>query len=257
MLRDATADDPKLYAFLESLLCEPQVIDKNRIVTEEKGIMAGTPLSSFYANLYLKDLDRWFWERRIPYARYSDDMILFAPTKEECEAYAQKVRDVLGESGLRLNPEKESFSEPHRMWSFLGFSFCGGTVDIAPVSAAKIKDKMHRKARALARWRDRNHLSGEKAATAFIRIFNRKLMESGADHELTWSYWFFPVITTAESLRMIDLYAQDCIRFLVSGTRTKARFNVRYADIKRLGYRSLVHEYYAHRKAEAEEQSSE
>ena len=250
MLRTVTADDPELYAFLERLLTEPQVLDKHRIITEEKGIMAGTPLSSFYANLYLKDLDRWFYERHIPYARYSDDIILFAPTKAECEACAQHVRDVLAEHGLRLNPDKEQFSEPHQPWTFLGFCYAGGTVDIAPASVQKLKHKMRRKARALARWRDRNHLTGEKAAAAFIRIFNRKLLESGSDHELTWSYWFFPVITTADSLQIIDRYAQDCIRFLIGGTRTKARYNVRYADMKALGYQSLVHAYYTHREDE-------
>ena len=41
-----------------------------------------------------------------------------------------------------------------------------------------------------------------------------------------------------------DLYAQDCLRYLLSGKRTKARFNVRYEDLKALGYRSLVNAYY-------------
>ena len=36
----------------------------------------------------------------------------------------------------------------------------------------------------------------------------------------------------------------------MSGKRTKGRFDVRYADLKRLGYRSLVHEYYAFNKEE-------
>ena len=97
---------------------------------------------------------------------------------------------------------------------------------------------------ALARWRDRNGLDGEKAAKAFIRVFNRKLFENPVDNDLTWTYWFFPVINTADSLRTIDRYAQDCVRFLVSGKRTKARFNVRYEDMKALGLRSLVHTYY-------------
>ena len=53
------------------------------------------------------------------------------------------------------------------------------------------------------------------------------------------------MITTDESLRRIDHYAQDCIRYLLTGKRTKGRFDARYADIRALGYRSLVHEYYA------------
>ena len=155
------------------------------------------------------------------------------------------VRAFLAEKGLSVNPSKEDFYTPGIGWTFLGFSYRDGVVDIAPATVKKLKQKMRRKARALQRWRKRNGLSGEKAAAAFIRIFNRKLLENSADSDLTWSYWFFSVIDTADSLHEIDLYAQDCLRFLISGTRTKARFNVRYEDLKKLGYRSLVHAYYS------------
>ena len=103
---------------------------------------------------------------------------------------------------------------------------------------------MRRKTRALKRWQQRNDLEGEKAAAAFIRIFNRKLLESPQDHELTWSYWFFFFFNTTESLQQLDHYAQECIRYLISSRRTKSRFRVRYQDIKKLGYKSLVHEYW-------------
>ncbi len=112
---------------------------------------------------------------------------------------------------------------------------------------------MRRKTRSLQRWRQRNGVDGTRAAKAFIRIFNRKLLESPADSELSWCYWFFPVINTADSLREIDAYAQDCVRYLVSGRRTKARYNVRYGDMKALGYRSLVHAYYEGEKEPSEE----
>ena len=106
---------------------------------------------------------------------------------------------------------------------------------------------MRRKTRALQRWRQRNELSGEKAALAFIRIFNSKLFECSENSDLTWNKWFFSVINTDTSLRIIDNFAQDCVRYLVSGKRTKSRFNVRYEDIRSLGLRSLVHEYYLKR----------
>ncbi len=252
-LRETLADDPELYSFLAALLSEKEVLEKGNPVIEEKGIMAGTPVSAFYANLYLKDLDRFFYERRIPYARYSDDIILFAPSREEAAAYAAFVREFLAGKGLAVNPDKESFSLPEEGWTFLGFSYREGVVDIAAATVEKLKKKMRRKTRALARWRDRNELEGERAAKAFIRIFNRKLLENGADNELTWSLWFFSVINTDASLKIIDAYAQECIRFLVSGKRTKARFGVRYENMKELGYRSLVHEYYAYEKGKKEE----
>ena len=244
-LRELLADDPALLAFLTSLLTEPCVLYGGREVPEQKGIMAGAPLSAFFANVFLRELDRSFCEKRVPYARYSDDIIVFAKNEAELEAPAGEIRAFLSLRGLALNPDKEERFSPQTGWVFLGFRYCGGQVDIAPASVKKLKQKMRRKARALTRWAKRNGIEGEKAARAFIRVFNRKLFENPADNELTWAYWFFPVITTAESLRALDRYAQDCVRFLVSGVRTKARYNVRYEDLKALGYKSLVHEYYA------------
>ena len=245
MLEEVTREDPALFSFLRRLLTEPEVLDHGRTIAEEKGIMAGTPLSSFYANLYLKELDRRFWEAGVPYARYSDDILFFAPTREETETHAAGLRAFLGERGLALNPEKEHFGTPGEGWTFLGFCQRDGVIDIAPATVQKLKGKMRRKTRALARWRDRNGRTGAQAAGAFLRVFNRKLLESPEGSELSWSRWFFPVITTAESLGEIDRYAQDCLRVLISGRRTKGRYRVRYEELKRLGYRSLVHEYYA------------
>ena len=250
MLAEALGEDRRLYGFLSALLGEERALSGRETVREQKGIMAGTPLSAFYANLYLRELDRHFARRGVPYARYSDDIILFAPDRAGAEALAGEVRTILTEHGLGLNPAKEELFDPAEGWTFLGFRCRGDTVDIAPASLEKIKGKMRRKSRALMRWRQRGGYGGEKAAAAFIRVFNRKLLESPPDNDLSWSRWFFPLLTTADSLRDIDRYAQDCLRWLVSGKRTKGRYDVRYEDLKRLGYRSLVHEYYAFQKEE-------
>ena len=244
MLHKSLYDDERLYLFLSSLLTESHVIEDNEIISEEKGIMAGTPLSAFYANLYLKELDSYFAEKGVLYERYSDDIILFADSMQKCELYAEFLKSFIADNGLKINNAKESFSTPENGWTFLGFSYKDGIIDIAPVSVIKMKHKMRRKTRALQRWKKRNGLDGEKAALAFIRIFNKKLFEGSENNDLTWNKWFFSVINTDKSLRIIDNYAQDCIRFLISGKHTKSRFNVKYDDIKKLGLKSLVHEYY-------------
>ncbi len=248
LLKDALSDDPALYAFLSSLLSEERVIDRGRIITEKKGIMAGTSLASFYANLFLSGLDRYFYDRKAVYVRYSDDIIVFAESREAIDAYAGHIRSYLDLNGLSINPKKECFTEPGEVFSFLGFSVDGLDVDISPVTKKKLKMKMKRKRDALKRWHRRKELPSVNAAKAFIKVFNRKLFESSDDNELCWAKWFFPVINKTESLHEIDLYAQDCIRYLISGKHTKSRFNVRYDDIKALGYRSMVHEYYSYDK---------
>ena len=247
-LAKSISDDPRLLSFLIDLLEEREVLDNGTPIVEEKGIMAGTPLSAFFANLYLRDLDLFFQDAGTVYARYSDDIILFAQSEAEIEERAAVVRAHLHNCGLTINPDKECFFSPEDGWIFLGFQYRKGILDIAPASVKKLKQKMRRKSRALKRWHERNCLESEKAARAFIRVFIRKLFENAADNELTWSYWFFPVLNTDKSLRELDHYAQDCIRFLLSGKRTKARYNARYETLKTLGYRSLVHEYYLFRE---------
>lgn len=238
-------DDEKLLSLMKTLLKEETVRDRDNIITEQKGIMAGTPIASFYANLYLKELDEYFKELGVLYARYSDDIIVFANNADELATYKQVILEHLNNKGLMVNPDKEVTATPEDGFTFLGVEVKNGNIDIAPASVIKLKQKMRRKARALDRWYHREGLDGTKAAAAFIRIFNHKLLEVNDDSDLTWSLWFFPVITTAKSLHEIDLYAQDLLRFLISGTHAKSRYNVRYEDLKELGYRSLVNEYYS------------
>ncbi|MBR6487337.1 MAG: hypothetical protein IKT20_00340, partial [Clostridiales bacterium] len=74
VLEETVTDDENLLSFMKALLKEEKALYEDKMITEEKGIMAGTPIASFYANLYLKDLDEWFRDRGILYARYSDDI---------------------------------------------------------------------------------------------------------------------------------------------------------------------------------------
>ena len=160
------------------------------------------------------------------------------------------IRQFLSEAGLSVNPKKEQYTAPGEPWSFLGIRCQNGTIDLSPVSVEKLKAKMRRKTRALMRWKARKGADGPRAARAFIRTFRRKLFENPVKQELTWARWYFPLITTADSLKILDAYSQQCIRYLATGTRTRAAYNFRYEDMKALGYISLVNRYWAFRSGE-------
>lgn len=245
ILKQAISDEPELYRFLESLLTNPGVWDQGNLISEDKGIMAGCPLSTFLANLYLSELDQLFFDNRWIYARYSDDIILFASSREELDTRISIMHQLLASKGLRINPDKEAFTQPGEPWVFLGICYRQGVVDVAPVSVEKIKSKMRRKTRALRRWADRKNLDGIHAARAFIKSFNHKLFENPISNDLTWARWFFPLITTDKSLQEIDHYAQQCIRTLATGRHTKSAYNFRYEQMKEMGYISLVNRYYS------------
>ena len=245
LAKDVLGDEqPRFLAFLCEFLRNPFVTEQGRRFEDRKGIMAGNPLSSFLANLYLAEMDRAFAERQIPYARYSDDIIVFGRSREEIDAYRDEILGFLAAKDMSVNPNKVFYAEPGEAWDFLGITYQNGTIDVARASVEKLKHKMKRKARALYRWKVKKGASDEKAIRAFIRHFNRKLFDNPMKSELTWCRWFFPVITTDKSLKELDSYMIENIRFLVTGKHTKANYNLRYETIKGYGFKSLVHAYY-------------
>ncbi|HJC52245.1 MAG TPA: RNA-directed DNA polymerase [Candidatus Alistipes merdavium] len=234
-----------LCRLIADLLTNPHVaLPDGQITCERKGIMAGVPLASFLANLYLNDLDWHFHRQGMLYARYSDDIILFASSAEEREMAIDYLHDYLQAHRLTINEKKEVVTGPSQKCTFLGVSFENGVFDVSEVSASKLKMKMRRKSHALLRWKARKGVDNDKAARAFVKAFNRKLYDNDAENELSWSRWFFPIINTTRTLTLIDHYMQDCLRYIATEKRTKGRYRFTYEEMKALGYRNLVHEYY-------------
>ena len=244
LLEKTLSDDKRLFDFLKNLLSNPYALKDEKKVEMKKGIMAGVPVSSFLANLYLSELDKWFYERKITYVRYSDDIIIFGESEEAVKDHSETIKQLLSEYKLTVNPSKEIYVKAGDRWEFLGFSYHRGVVDISDVALSKLKSKMKRKARALVRWREKKNLEPYKAVKAFIKKFNMKLYSNADDNGITWSRWYFPVINTDKSLKALDNYMQDCIRYIAKGDYSKSRYNFRYEDMKRLGYKSLVNSFY-------------
>ena len=212
--------------------------------------MAGLPVAPFLANLYLSQVDHHFVAQSRPYARYSDDIIIFAETEAEVVRCREELGELLSRHGLEVNPDKENLSAPGEAWEFLGIAYRHGEIDLSGATKAKLKGKIRRKARALRRWMLRKQAEPERAMRAMIRAFTRKFFETGrSSSDLTWARWFFPLLTTDKGLGEMDAYLQDYIRYIPTGRHCRGNYRVRYSDLKRLGYRSLVHEFWAFRQA--------
>ena len=241
-------DDERLLEFLSSLLRQGKCVWQGEIKEEKRGAMAGVPLASFFANVYLADMDRAFEERGIPYCRYSDDIIVFLDSKEELDETFEYIKGKLKEKGLELNPDKYGEFRPGEEWTFLGFSYRDGKIDLAPSTVEKMKGKIRRKARKLYRWRMKKGASFERAARAMINGFDRKFYDLSGDNDFTWTRFYFPVISSAEGLKEIDSYMQKYLRYLSSGRHYKGNYKISYEELKKLGYTPLTAEYYRWKK---------
>ena len=249
ILKETLADDLPLYCFFEKMLTNPNVLI-NKVVSEEHhGVMAGTPTAPFLADLYLKELDWYFHNNGIIYARYSDDIILFAPDFETLQQHKATLLQFLEKYQLEVNPSKEKVYAPDEAYEFLGFKCHGHDIDISEATKRKMKGKIKRQAQALLRWKNMNGMDADKAMKALINHFNRKFFESNNSETLTWSRWFFPVINQTDGLKEIDHYLQDNIRFLGTGKHNKTNYRVNYEKLKSLGYKSLVNEFYKFKEA--------
>ena len=248
MLQELLADDPPLYAFFERMLTERRVVYRGQVLEEDHGIMAGTPTAPFLANVYLSAVDHHFAEAGVLYARYSDDIILFAPDLETLERHKATLLESLAALGLEVNPDKERLFTPEEPFEFLGFRCHGHDIDIASASIQKMKGKIRRQSQALMRWRKRKDIDAERAMKALIRYFNRKFFESDDPETLTWSRWYFPMLTKTDGMNEIDHYLQQQLRFLGTGKHGKANYRTTYEQLKALGYQSLVHAFWEFKK---------
>lgn len=247
-MRFIKEQDEELFRLFEKLLKEDKVYDNGKLISEKHGAMAGTPCSPFFANIYLLDMDKCFEDKCVPYFRYSDDILLFADSKEELEELMSMFYQQVDEHKLSVNKSKVTITEPGESFEFLGFAYDNGVIDLSANTMRKLKAKIKRKADALRRWQRKKNLSEEKAAIGFINTMNRKFFggtdKTWEDDDFTWCRWFFPNITTDKGLKEIDNYMQQYIRYVITGRHYKGNYRITYEQMKEWGYKSLVHEFY-------------
>lgn len=236
--------EEETYNLIKEILINKKITYKNEILEEEKGIMAGVPISSFLANYYLKDLDKYFEKENIIYFRYADDILISAENKEDLDKYIKYIKKELKKKNLDINEEKEYFYEPNTPIEFLGFSISNQEIDISTNSIKKIKGKIKRSSRSIRRWMLKKNIKTEPTIKTMTKKYNKKFLGK-EDNELSWKYWYFPIITTTKSLKIIDEYMQQELRYLITGKHNKKNYEiVPYELLKKCGYKSLINEYY-------------
>lgn len=237
--------DPDLLWFFDCLLTRGQYYDRGVLRHGNTGALSGCALTNFFENIYLLDVDDIMREHAAYYCRFADDIAVFTETEEQArEAYeilAQKFK----ERGLEFNEDKTAITAPGERFELLGFQLENGEFDIAETSMRKVEWKLKHYADKLLRRQEKYGLSKEESIQRMIDRIDRYFFGIVRDdNELNWVDWAFSVLTRPDSLKRLDSCAQNCIRIAGSGKKTNAKYRVRYKDMQRRGYRTLVHAYY-------------
>ena len=241
---------------IENLMFNNEILYKQQEMEEWKSLIPGCAFGSFFANYCLKPCDDYFYEELASenciYARYSDDIIIIAETREKLKEYLSKIVEFINEYGLTINEKKYTWFEPGDDVEYLGLKLRGdGKIDISDHAKKKIKRQIHRWCRKGRMEIERDAKSFEQVAKRIIRQLNNKNFKCYIRNEATfgWCHYAFRYITTIESLKEIDYYTRDTLRAMKTGKHNKA--NVRALsddDLHKLGWVSLVELYFLYKK---------
>ncbi len=85
-----------------------------------RGVAQGAVVSPILCNFYLHELDMALAGKNIPFVRFADDFLLFAPDERRANDVLKFVDQKLKTMGLELHPDKTRVARSHRGLVFLG-----------------------------------------------------------------------------------------------------------------------------------------
>lgn len=88
-----------------------------------EGLPQGCPLSPVLSNLALLDVDTTLLDAGYPTVRYSDDLTVLSPTREDAEYSLHLLTRVIESLGMSLNSDKTQIMSFDEGFSFLGEDF--------------------------------------------------------------------------------------------------------------------------------------
>ena len=252
MLDELFKEEKGIKHSLENLFFTNKVLYEGKEIEEWKGLIPGTSLASFFANYCLRELDAYFDNKDIIYARYSDDIIVLAKTKEGLETTLEEIRYYLDKYNLEINPKKYTYFTSEEDITFLGLKLSkDGKVDISEHTKKKMKKTIHRWCKKARKEIELGSSTFEKEAKNVFRRLNNKNFKCYINNEGTfgWCHYAFRYINVVDSLREIDYYTKDTIRYLKTGKHNKANYKkISEEEFKELGFVSLVELYYLYKK---------
>lgn len=238
-------DDHEFMAFFKWIMTRNEFYRQGKLISQRVSILEGLPIGSFVTSVFLTDLDRLLEKETDIYMRYTDDIAFFADSYEKAQWALEQTREFCAQKGLCLNERKTIIVPPGEPIELLGIEILDGDFDIGENSLQKQLSKLKRRRDRLLRGVRYGKYTKAEAMQRMVKSADRIFFGAKVnDHEFNWVMHAFPMITRTDGLERLDKYAQDCIRVAGTGKLGNAKYRIRYKDMCKAGYRSLVHAYY-------------
>jgi RNA-directed DNA polymerase len=140
--------DGKILELIRRFL-KAGVMEEMKLQDSEKGTPQGGIVSPLLANIYLHAMDERLESKGITWVRYADDFLLLCRSREEAEAALGAVREILGDMGLSLSPEKTRIAPLEAGFDFLGWHYQGCQRWPRKKSADAVRRKLRERTRRL------------------------------------------------------------------------------------------------------------
>lgn len=179
------------------------VLDMQKKPIEKySSLRQGCAFAAFLADASLYDIDATISEMNVAYARYSDDILIIG---ENWENAYNRLKDMLAEMSLVLNPKKVETLRKDKWFKFLGFNMKDNLISL---SEKRLKTFQHEIEDCTIR-------QNTDDITKIISAVNRYLYTGPNGY--CWATSVLPVINSDKDVQTLNGFIMDAIRAASTG----------------------------------------
>lgn len=175
---------------------------KKQPIEKYSSLRQGCAFAAFLADAILYDTDNQISQMPVNYIRYSDDILIIG---EQWESAYQKLKLMLSDMNLTLNPKKIEILHKDKWFKFLGFSVKNDKISM---SEKRLKTFQHEIEDCTI------HNKSKDMNTVICRV-NRYLY-TGPDG-FSWATSVLPVINSKQDIQILNGFIMDAIRAACTG----------------------------------------
>lgn len=179
----------------------------------------GVATASWLANAILYNIDEEISKMNVYYVRYSDDLLLIGKDWQKAEV---RLRELLAEKELVLNPKKVEVLKKDKFFKFLGFSIRGNEISLS-------KDRIKTFQKEIENRTINSNFSYQKAINQVMKYLYGDMRDNG----YSWSTACLTTINVKEDIQTMNNFVMDCLRAVKTGK--KKLYGLGYEPNKKTG----------------------